>query len=510
MYKLSSKLAAVIVAAALSIVVLLPASPSPASALTGFPTFTHQGIIVNPPDLDFNPTGEYIFPTIIRAADYVANPLANYYLYAAPHNSAGSAINGIALFYADTPDGPWTEYAGNPVVPNDWPPYHGWINHVSSPHVIWNEDAEQFYMYYHGGNTITRLATSTDGINWVHYGPVVTTADFTGISEASYARVFEYKIPSKNNKYIMMLMGNNGGTRKIYLAWSNDGLNWTTQHAPLISPGTGEGGQLSAPTYFPWNGNHYVAYHSGAGNIHVTEVGAGFNLENHLGVLYDSTSGSPDEGRAASPTFYTTGTKMYMFYEQGDRLGARIAYATADLSTTNTWNLINDGMSDYESDWDSVGTTGSVTQHGSYITLTDASTGGYRYIRKKNYVPPTGAFTFEVRGKSTAAGATNEVSVRSTGYNIGLFIKHGTSGTVQNKATSPAKSYTLDTTTAHVYRVVVHADETYDLYVDGSLAWSGANGSSGSTNIFKIGGDTPYTASFDLDYVRMGTGEIIP
>lgn len=496
---------------ALSAILLMSivAPGTSASALQGFPSFTHQGTVVNPPDLNYNPTGEYIFPTIVKASDHVANPLGTYYLYAAPHDDPG----GIALFYSDSLYGPWTEYSGNPIVANEWEPHYGDVGHVSSPHVMWNATAGKYYMYFHGDNKTTRVASSTDGVQWTYEGIAVTTADFSGISEASYARVFEYTIPSKNNNYIMLLMGNNGGTRKIYLAWSNDGLNWTTQTTPLISPGSGEAGNLSGAHYFPWDGGHYVVYHSSSGNIHITEVGAGFDQENHLGVFYNSTSGAPDDGRSAAPAFITEGSTMYMFYEQGGRLSAKIAYATADLDdggSTGPWDLIDDGLSNYEAGWDSVGTGGVITQHNSYLHIEDDSTGSYRYLTKQGFTPPSGAFTFELRGKPRTAGTTNEVTVRSGSYKIGLFITHGTSGQVQDRATNPTKVATLDTTVAHVYRVVVHANHTYDLYVDGSLAWSGAAGSGSGPAIFKIGGDTPYTADFDLDYVKMGSGEITP
>lgn len=57
---------------------------------------------------------------------------------------------------------------------------------------------------------------------------------------------------------------------------------------------------------------------------------------------------------------------------------------------------------------------------------------------------------------------------------------------------------------------MVHSDYTYDLYIDGALKWSGASSLGSGTDIFKIGGDTSYTADMDVDYVRLGNGEILP
>ncbi|WP_344746009.1 hypothetical protein [Streptosporangium vulgare] len=35
------------------------------------------------------------------------------------------------------------------------------MSHVSSPHIIWNAAARQFYMYFHGENNTTRMAWSS-------------------------------------------------------------------------------------------------------------------------------------------------------------------------------------------------------------------------------------------------------------------------------------------------------------------------------------------------------------
>jgi hypothetical protein len=300
-----------------------------ASALAGFPTFNYAGSVLKPANLNYNPTGEIIFPSVIKATDHIVNPLGTYYMYYAPHDAPG----GISMAYSNSIDGPWTEYISNPRIANNWSPNYN-VTHVSSPYMMWNSIENKYYMYFHGENTTTRIATSTDGINFTYNKVAVTTSDFSGLTETSYAKVFEYTIPSKNNKYIMLLMGNQtNNTRHIYLAWSNDGLNWTTQQAPLISPNADEGENLSGPTFFPWNGNYYVAYHAASGNIHITEVGANFNLQNHLGVLYDSDT-TIDRGRSASPNFITLGNVMYMFYEQGPRLDGEIAYAKTVLKYT--------------------------------------------------------------------------------------------------------------------------------------------------------------------------------
>ena len=284
-----------------------------------FPSFSYQGVMLNPASLSYNPTGEIIFPGVIRAADHFSNPLGDYYLYYAPHDAPG----GISLAYSDSPAGPWTEYANNPLIANVWPPHYS-VSHVSSAHPIWNAEEGKLFLYYHGENSQTRLATSTDGISFSHQGVVASTGMFSNLSETSYARVFEYTIPTKQNRYIMLLMGNNAGTRRIYLAWSNDGRSWTAQQTPLISPNTQEGANVSAPWFYPWGGDYYVIYHASSGNMHITRVGANLDQEQHLGVFYDD----PVE-RAASPALISHGGYTYMLYERGPRLSAEIALARA-------------------------------------------------------------------------------------------------------------------------------------------------------------------------------------
>ncbi len=274
--------------------------------------------------MNYNPTGEFDFPTIIRAAEYFENPLGTYYLYYGPHDSPG----GIALAYADSIEGPWTEYTGNPVISRNWQPHYS-VSHVASAHPIWNAEEEKLFLYFHGENSETRLASSVDGIHFDYEQVVVDTSDFSDISEASYARVFEHELADKDNRYVMLLMGNHQGTRKIYLAWSADGREWETQQAPLISPQPGQGGNLSGAYYFPYNGKHYVTVHGGSGNQYVVDVGENFDQDIHLGSYYQASQAPPENGRAASRAYIQSNGELYMVYEAGQRGSTKIALARA-------------------------------------------------------------------------------------------------------------------------------------------------------------------------------------
>ncbi|MFJ3406001.1 hypothetical protein [Promicromonospora sp. NPDC090134] len=296
----------------------IAAPPHAAAAVPGFPTFNRVGAALDKSALAYNPTGELIFPSIRNVAGRVRNPLGAWYIYYAPHDAPG----GICLAYADSLDGPWREYSGNPVISRTWSPHYS-VSHVSSPHAVWNAADGRIYLYFHGENTTTRVASSADGRNFTYEGTVLTTAMMpSNVTETSYARVFPH--PTKSDTQIMLFMGMQAGTRKIFIGWSNQLTSgWQFKPEALISPAAGEGGQLSGAHYWSRNGGGHVVYHGGSGSIHVADVGTGFDRENHLGVLYTE----PVATRAAAPSFAEEGGRLYMFYEAGQRGNTNIAVA---------------------------------------------------------------------------------------------------------------------------------------------------------------------------------------
>ena len=95
------------------------------------------------------------------------------------------------------------------------------------------------------------ISTTTEGI-------VVATSMYDRISESSYARVFPCATPSRGAGYLMLFMGNNEGTRRIYSAWSRDGITFEAWLKPLINPPPGtEVTQVGGPWYFPFRGEKF-------------------------------------------------------------------------------------------------------------------------------------------------------------------------------------------------------------------------------------------------------------
>lgn len=109
------------------------------------PNPNHHALLIDPNNLNYNPTGEIIFPSLIKVSDNASNTLGNYYLYYAPHDAPG----GIAVAYADNIEGPYTEYSGNPIIDNQGQGKFS-VSHVSGPNVRWMPAYQKFFMYYHG------------------------------------------------------------------------------------------------------------------------------------------------------------------------------------------------------------------------------------------------------------------------------------------------------------------------------------------------------------------------
>ena len=201
--------------------------------------------------------------------------------------------------------------------------------------------AGKLYLYYHGENDTTRVATSTDGIHFDYEKTVVTTAMYDGISESSYARVFPCTSGPSGSKYVILFMGNNQGTRCIYAAWSRDGLTFEAQRKPLINPPPGTTvTQVGAPWYLPWQGNNYVLFHGDktppnlsdvSSNIYAAEVGDDFTTENHLGVFLQPRRFSLGQKARFRSVSLSGNGETWMFMAVGPRLHQEIAVVKATL-----------------------------------------------------------------------------------------------------------------------------------------------------------------------------------
>ncbi|MTQ96519.1 DUF1080 domain-containing protein [Pseudoflavonifractor sp. BIOML-A16] len=303
-----------------------------------FPSFAAVGYTIERADYQYDPTEEFNFPCVVDTRDHpVENAFGSYryYLFYAPHNAPA----GLCVAGSDSLNGSWTEYGGNPVISNDWKPNYS-VNHVSSPHVIWNDTEGLWFMYFHGENAVTRYATSDDLINWTYGGVCVKATDFSPAgTDCSYARVFEYEVPGLGNKYIMTTMLHETVNR-IFWAYSNDGRTWEPVETPLVDPtGTSEyKGNLSGAWFMRWEDRNFIICHATSGNMYAFEVGDTLDECVPWGVFYESQgtrdvdelnpAAYPDFGRAGAPCLVQDDNgRWHMFYEGGKRLHANIVHA---------------------------------------------------------------------------------------------------------------------------------------------------------------------------------------
>ena len=261
------------------------------------PVFSYQGIVLAPEKLRYNPCQDVIFPSVIKAEGLVDRALGKYYMYYAPHDAPG----GICLAHADALTGPWIEYEKNPIISRQWAPHYE-VSHVSSPHAIWVPGAAKFFLLFPWGkrHDPARLFVRRDSFR-VRKGGRVDRYVTTDLGIILCARCFPARSRQKKAAYVMLFMGNNEGTRRIYAAWSRDGKYFEAQRTPLISPPPGtDVTQVGAPWYFPWQGLNLVIFHGDktaartdadfrellTTDLYLADVGADFTREDHQGLFF--------------------------------------------------------------------------------------------------------------------------------------------------------------------------------------------------------------------------------
>ncbi|MGN6240442.1 MAG: DUF1349 domain-containing protein [Cellulosimicrobium cellulans] len=303
-------------------------NPDDGPSASDLPVFEYRGVITDKESMDYNPTDEFIFPSVFHAGAYLDAPLGEWYLYYAPHDSPG----GISLMYADSLEGPWTEYAHNPIVANEWLPFYERVSHVSSPDVLWDDEADQVLLYFHGENSTTRWATSPDGVAFDDSGVAVTNADGgAGTTETSYARVVEHPDPASGYRFAMTYMQNRtDNIRRIKVAESVDGKTWVVRPDPLVVPDAATGTNVSGGNLWEWDDQLYVIYHGSTGITFARTLDPTMTQVGPRWELHRATGTGDDTGRVAAPEIVTDGDETYLFYESGDRLGATIAWAQRD------------------------------------------------------------------------------------------------------------------------------------------------------------------------------------
>lgn len=309
-------------------VTMIAVSPASAASEDELPVFTSQGPIIDRfTDDTWNPGNEFIFPSVFHAGEYLEDPLGEWYVYYAPHDAPG----GINLMYADSLDGPWTQYDANPIVSNTWDDHYD-VSHVSAPDAVWNPQTEEVFLYFHGENSTDRYASSTDGVSFEYGGVVMSTEQFgRNSTETSYNRIFPNPFPENGWEYAMYFMVNDtSNVRRIGLAYSHDMIAWEPQPGWVVEPTAVEGTNVAGPELWEWNGTYYVLYGSSVGTIFAKRVDQGLRGVDDPMPLYIPSPFPPEEGRTSSPQIVTEDGVTHLIFEIGGRSGTTIAHALID------------------------------------------------------------------------------------------------------------------------------------------------------------------------------------
>lgn len=192
-----------------------------------------------------------------------------YHMWYTGQVGAGVADGYSWIGHVTSKDGKlWTRDSDKPVISAELP----WEKvAVMSPHVIWDEDAQLFKMWYCGGEQIEPnaigYATSKDGVNWEkHPDNPIFQCDEN--NEWEQNRVGGCMIIKRENDYLMFYIGyKDMYFAQIGMARSKDGItNWERyENNPIIFPGTGW--DMHA-TYKPYpirdeENNRWLLYYNG-------------------------------------------------------------------------------------------------------------------------------------------------------------------------------------------------------------------------------------------------------
>jgi len=249
---------------------------------------------------------ELIWASVIRTDTLIPeDSLMKYYLYASPHNEAGT---GVYLYGSNSLDGPWELYSETPIVAKE---IVSGATHISSPFIIWNDDTSEFHLYFHASRTYqeTFLATSSDGITFTLSGstPVIPV----GAPSAWDYWATSYACVLKDGATWRMIYSGVGESEiHVGYATSADGITWTKQ-GPLTlggAPGEEVGMLLKV------DGVYYI-FESRPADIYLWSS-TDLITWTPGGVVLPSKPGAWDAGTVGYPTIIQSDVNgaYYMFY----------------------------------------------------------------------------------------------------------------------------------------------------------------------------------------------------
>jgi hypothetical protein len=133
------------------------------------------------PNMDARMGSNINGPSLIRAPEWLGNPLGRYYLYFAHHQGTY-----IRLAYTDRLEGPWTTYEPGTLRLDQTP----CVRHIASPDLHIDDKNRRLIMYYHGPvegrGQCSFVATSTDGLHFDSGDEILGTSYFRAFRWGGY------------------------------------------------------------------------------------------------------------------------------------------------------------------------------------------------------------------------------------------------------------------------------------------------------------------------------------
>jgi len=223
------------------------------------------------------------YPSIVKNV-HGPGPDGKYYLFYAHHDPS----SGIGVAVADAITGPYEKVrvpgrSDNQALPSfQYPAVQDSPDHSSSPCVVWNEDEERWFLYFHfynhywgrwrgpgDGHQMTALASCADLATheWTiltddsidvapPYVPVLPTTDSAWMrSQSSYHSIQRLL----DGRWLAFLRGTpaDGSATKLGFATSEDGRTWSyLPQNPVIHQSDGGGGRggIYRPAFVGWLG----------------------------------------------------------------------------------------------------------------------------------------------------------------------------------------------------------------------------------------------------------------
>lgn len=197
----------------------------------------------------------------------------------------------------------WTDYINNPILKNSTNSTFE-VGGLIHPTVLLENGV--YKMWYAGvqpnARTTVHLAVSTNGKVWekVQIAPVFSPSDSGWDSQSVQCGT----VIKKENIYLMYYFGYSDQFSgwKIGLATSSDGLNWTRRAEPILEGDSIHGNQLTISAVVKWNNSYYMYYtvrNAPNPRIYLAKSNDGINWVKH--------SSSP----ILYPTFSWEGNSVY-------------------------------------------------------------------------------------------------------------------------------------------------------------------------------------------------------